>query len=38
MVQIVKPEDSNAALDVMVTNAEDILKALGLSYRVVLLR
>ena len=37
MVQIVKPEDSNAALDVMVTNAEDILKALGLSYRVVLL-
>ena len=37
MVQIVRPEDSNAVLDVMVTNAEDILKALGLSYRVVLL-
>ena len=37
MVQIVNPEDSNDVLDDMVTNAEDILKSLGLAYRVVLL-
>lgn len=37
MVQIVMPEHSNDVLDVMVANAEDILKSLGLAYRVVLL-
>ena len=37
MVQIVSPEDSDSVLDTMVTNAEDILKSLGLAYRVILL-
>ena len=35
MVSIVKPEDSYAELDRMTSSAEDILKALGLSYRVI---
>ncbi len=37
MVQIVAPEQSDAALEEMVGHAENILKALGLPYRVVLL-
>ena len=37
MVQIVKPEDSEAALQEMVGHAETILQRLGLPYRVVLL-
>jgi seryl-tRNA synthetase len=37
MVQIVAPEQSDAALEQMVGHAEAILKKLGLPYRVVLL-
>jgi seryl-tRNA synthetase len=37
MVQIVHPDKSNLALDEMVSHAENILSALGLPYRVVLL-
>ncbi|WP_119287926.1 serine--tRNA ligase [Azohydromonas sediminis] len=37
MVQITKPEDSDAALEQMVGHAEAILQKLGLPYRVVLL-
>jgi seryl-tRNA synthetase len=37
MVQIVAPEQSDAALEEMVGHAENVLKALGLPYRVVLL-
>jgi seryl-tRNA synthetase len=37
MVQITKPEDSDAALEQMVGHAEAILRQLGLPYRVVLL-
>ena len=37
MVQIVKPDDSFAALDAMVSHAENILKKLELPYRVVVL-
>ena len=37
MVRFVKPEDSEAALEEMVKDAEDILQALGLHYRVVML-
>jgi seryl-tRNA synthetase len=37
MVQITRPEDSDAALEQMVGHAEAILQKLGLPYRVVLL-
>jgi seryl-tRNA synthetase len=37
MVQIVHPEQSNAALEEMVGHAETILKKLGLPYRVIIL-
>lgn len=37
LVQIVKPEDSYAALEVLVSEAEEVLKRLGLAYRVVTL-
>jgi seryl-tRNA synthetase len=37
MVQITRPEDSDAALEQMVGHAEAILRKLGLPYRVVLL-
>jgi seryl-tRNA synthetase len=37
MVQITRPEDSNAALEQMVGHAEAVLQALELPYRVVLL-
>jgi seryl-tRNA synthetase len=37
MVQITRPEDSDAALEQMVGHAEVILQRLGLPYRVVLL-
>ncbi|OUW01012.1 MAG: serine--tRNA ligase [Betaproteobacteria bacterium TMED156] len=37
MVQIVLPNDSNQVLEQMVSNAEDILRSLNLSYRVMLL-
>lgn len=37
MVRIEKPEDSYAALEEMVGHAENILKALGLPYRVITL-
>ena len=37
MVQIVAPEQSDTALEEMVGHAENVLKALGLPYRVVLL-
>ena len=37
MVQIVKPEDSDTALEDMTRHAEVILQRLGLSYRVMLL-
>ncbi len=37
MVQVTKPEDSDAALEQMVGHAEAILRKLGLPYRVVLL-
>lgn len=37
MVQIVKPEDSFAALEAMTSHAENILQALELPYRVVTL-
>jgi seryl-tRNA synthetase len=37
MVQITRPEQSNAALDEMVGHAEAVLQKLGLPYRVVLL-
>jgi seryl-tRNA synthetase len=37
MVRITRPEDSYAALEEMVGNAETVLKKLGLPYRVVLL-
>lgn len=35
MVQFVKPEESNNVLEQMVEDAQDILKALGLHYRVI---
>ncbi|MCB5252941.1 MAG: serine--tRNA ligase [Candidatus Cloacimonadaceae bacterium] len=35
MVRFVQPEDSQAALDEMLQDAEDILKAFGLHYRVL---
>jgi len=37
LVQIVKPEDSYASLEVLVSEAEEVLKRLGLAYRVVTL-
>ena len=37
MVQITRPEQSNAALEEMVGHAEAVLRKLGLPYRVVLL-
>jgi len=37
MVQIVKPEDSDAALDAITNHAEGILQKLELPYRLVLL-
>jgi seryl-tRNA synthetase len=37
MVQIVKPDDSYAALEEMTSHAEDVLKALELPYRVLAL-
>jgi seryl-tRNA synthetase len=37
MVQLVRPQDSYNALEEMVTDAEDILQALGLHYRIVTL-
>ncbi|MCL1860642.1 MAG: serine--tRNA ligase [Proteobacteria bacterium] len=37
MVQIVRPEQSNAALEEMVGHAEAILQKLGLPYRVIVL-
>ena len=37
MVQYVKPEDSYEALESLTANAEAVLKALGLPYRVVTL-
>ncbi|MDR1854724.1 MAG: serine--tRNA ligase [Azoarcus sp.] len=37
MVQIVRPEDSDAALEEMVGHAEAILQKLGLPYRVIVL-
>ena len=37
MVQITRPQDSDAALEAMVGHAEAILQRLGLPYRVVLL-
>ncbi len=37
MVRFVKPEESYSVLDEMVNDAEDILKALGLHYRVLVL-
>ena len=37
MVRFVRPEDSAATLEEMVLDAEDILKALGLHYRVIVL-
>jgi seryl-tRNA synthetase len=37
MVQVTRPEDSDAALEQMVGHAETILRKLGLPYRVVLL-
>jgi len=35
MVKFVKPEDSYAELETLVGNAEEVLQALGLSYRVI---
>jgi seryl-tRNA synthetase len=37
LVQIVRPDQSNLALEALLTDAEAVLKALGLPYRVVLL-
>ena len=37
LVQIVRPEDSDAALEVLLRDAESVLQALGLPYRVMLL-
>ncbi len=37
LVQFVRPDDSSAALEVMVADAEDVLQTLGLPYRTVLL-
>jgi len=37
MVNFTKPEDSFNQLEILVTEAEDIIKALGLHYRVLLL-
>ncbi len=37
MVKLVKPEDSYGELEKIVNDAEDILKALGIPYRVILL-
>ncbi len=37
LVQLVKPEDSSAALDVLTGHAEKILQLLGLPYRVIAL-
>jgi seryl-tRNA synthetase len=36
LVKFVRPEQSNAELELLVTNAEEILKRLGLAYRVVI--
>jgi seryl-tRNA synthetase len=36
MVKFTRPEDSNAELESLVTNAEEILKRLNLAYRVVI--
>lgn len=35
IVQVVKPEDSTGVLDAMVAQVEDLLKKLGLEYRIV---
>ncbi len=37
LVQIVKPQESNAALESLTSNAEQVLQQLGLPYRVVIL-
>jgi len=37
LVQVVRPEDSNAALEALLADAEAVLQALELPYRVVLL-
>jgi len=37
LVQIVKPQDSDAALESLTNNAEQVLQKLGLPYRVVIL-
>ena len=37
LVQLTKPEDSQAALESIVASAEDVLQQLGLAYRVMLL-
>jgi len=37
LVQIVKPQDSNAALESLTNDAEQVLQKLGLPYRVVIL-
>ncbi|GHA97554.1 serine--tRNA ligase [Shewanella indica] len=37
MVQLVKPEDSEAALEQLVGHAENVLKKLGLPYRTIVL-
>ncbi len=37
LIKIVKPEDSYAELETMVSNAEKVLQLLGLHYRVILL-
>jgi len=37
MVRLVRPEDSAAELDLLVADAEEVFKRLGLRYRVVLL-
>jgi len=37
LVQIVKPQDSDAALESLTRNAEQVLQCLGLPYRVVIL-
>src|SRR2546428_10940169 len=36
LVKFTKPEDSNAELESLVLNAEEVLQRLGLSYRVVI--
>ena len=37
LVQFVRPEDSDAALEALTSHAEEVLKRLGLHYRVMLL-